>query len=158
MHPAIATRRLLASSACAVLLAASACRESTAPDSSAGTYVLREIEQATLPVTYYSAADGTYSVVADTIELDGTGGAYRTFLVQVTRSTYEPDAIYGGRYPMGYRLDGTRIEIGYFQPCPPNALCAANDTGHLIGGVLVLESTRTGQRRNWAYERITTPR
>lgn len=158
MRPFAMPRRLLASFACAAVLAASACREGTAPSAAAGTYVLREIAGVALPVTYYSAPDGTYAVVADTIELDGSGGAYRTFLVEVTRSIYHADTVYGARHPAQYRVDGTRIEIGSFQPCPDNAICAANDTGQLVGAILVLETTRTGQRRTWSYERIAAPR
>jgi hypothetical protein len=150
-------RPLLALSAFLVLLAGAACRDSTAPELgfSAGTYVLRGIADAALPVTYHAGTDGTYSVVADTIELDGTGKAHRTFLVQVAGSAYQADALLGGRYPQEYRIDGTRFEIGSFRPCPANAICAANDTGRFIAGRLTLDKNWAGQDRRWTYERIT---
>jgi hypothetical protein len=140
------------------LLATAACGDGTAPAPAAGTYVLRNIADAALPVTFYAGIDGTYSVVADTIELGGRGRADRVFLVRVVNSIYHGDTVYGGRYAQDYQLNGARFEIGSFTPCPPNANCAPNDTGYLLGGMLTLHSNRTGQLRRWTYERVAPAR
>lgn len=137
----------------AVLLALSSCQDATAPVAS-GIFVLRDIAGDTPPVTYYSGTDGTYSVLADTIELDGAGTAYRTLLIRRTASIYGADTVYGTRRPMEYRAEGTRIEIGSFRPCPINALCVANDTGRIEGVTMTLGTARTGQLRRWTFGRI----
>ena len=147
-------RSPLALAAMFVLFTLQACQDTTVPGGTAGTFALRDIASTALPVTYYSGTDGTYTVLADTIELDGAGNVNRTFLIRRTASIYGADTVYRNRGVQEYRLDGTRIEIGSFKPCPPDALCAANDTGRFYGGVMRLGSFRTGQLRRWSYDRI----
>jgi hypothetical protein len=93
-------------------------------------------------------------VLGDTIEFDGAGTAVRALRIRRAGSIHEVDTVYDLRRAMEYRLDGTRIEIGSFRPCPIDAICVANDTGRVDGAVLTLGSSLTGQPRTWRFERI----
>jgi hypothetical protein len=151
-------RRLPALAALLVLFVLPACREATAPSVPLGIFVLHDIAGTAPPVTYDWGLDGTLSVLGDTIELDGAGTAIRALRIRRTGSIYwQVDTVYDvytAQRPQQYRLDGTRIEIGSFQPCPINAFCVANDTGRLEGAVLTLGSFLGGQPRSWRYERV----
>ena len=53
-----------------------------------------------------------------------------------------------------YRRVGTRIEVGSFTACPPNALCVANDTGTISGAGIILTGYRYGSRSAVSLARV----
>jgi hypothetical protein len=94
-------------------------------------------------------------LLADTLELDGRGGARRAFGFRRVSAAPAADNVYRNAAAVEYRLGGSgRIEVGYFRPCPPNALCLANDTGSLAAGRLVLASNRTAGGQPVVFERV----
>lgn len=132
-----------------------ACDDPLSPDALRGTYVLERMGDAPLPLEYASGSDGTYTLLADTIGLDGRGEVTRRTVIHRTAGLYGPDTTFSMVRPAEYRVSGGRIEIGSFTPCPPNALCAANDLGHLTGTGFRLAMWVTGNHREGIYRKVS---
>ena len=96
----------------------------TAPAGLTTHYQLRAINGRQLP-TYLAPTPGsTATIVSSSLFLSTDGKA-----VMVER---RQDIVLGeGTYmnSFDYRIDGNQIEIGSFEPCPSNAICAANRIG-----------------------------
>lgn len=125
--------------ACALL--ASACSSSTSPSpgSEAGRYVATRINGHGAPTLVDSSTSEFAVLLADTLELDGHGGARRAISIHRVDPSLGIDTVYHTVRAMNYRLSGARFELGSFTPCPPNAVCMANDTGDLtVLGLLLV--------------------
>ena len=77
-------------------------------------------------------------LLADTLDLDGRGGARRAFAIRRAQPAIRMDTVYRITVVQQYRRSGTHLEVGSFRPCPVNALCIANDTGTIAAGGITL--------------------
>ena len=150
--------RSLACAAVLALTASASCHDGpTTPQPVLGIYVLRSISGAPVPFTYSAGPDGTYSVLADTVQLDASFDApvaRVTELVRVTGSPYGPDTTYRYTLTTAFSIDGGgRIEF-VSSGCSANADCAPPDTGRVVAGGLVLGSLRTGTWTTWRFTHI----
>ena len=82
------TYRTVAPATCAALLALAACRGTTAPENVAGSYTLRSIDGASLPVSLKPSSSWHTDVVAGTLELDDK--AAFTYSIQVREMADTP--------------------------------------------------------------------
>jgi hypothetical protein len=116
------------------LLFAVACNEADGPrvglppGAEAGTYVLRTVNGRGVPAITDSSATEFGVLEADTVTLDGRGGVMRGMSLR-RESTVYGTSVARQRFAESYRLNGAAIEIGFFSPCPPNALCIQNEMG-----------------------------
>ena len=113
------------------LLALASCNDPVGPDATLGMYVLHSVAGEPLPrVAWATEQDGTLTLLADTIWLDGRGGAKRRTVLHRTASQFVPEATYGDVRDLDYRVDGGRFEIGFFGPCMDTpSVCIANEVG-----------------------------
>lgn len=98
-----------------------------------GTYVLQRANHAPLPLLLSSSAYGRYELLAETLLFEPGGKVLRERSIRRTHSSVGRDTTYTHRNQQEYRLRGQRLEIGAFQPCPPNANCVGNDVGTVTG-------------------------
>ncbi len=110
-----------------------ACHDSTAPFALPAQFNLENINGRQLP-TYFSPTPGlTPTIVWASLTLDNTGKA--TMIEHRLEFDGTETTITN---TLDYRIKGNQIEIGSFEPCPPNANCAANFTGTISGEALSL--------------------
>ena len=114
-----------------VLALTIACHDTTGPQTVSAHFVLENINGRPLP-TYLSATPGpTATILSATLTLDKLGKAVMTELRQ---DVLQGEATYTSTFD--YRIHGNQIEIGSFEPCPINAICAGNIMGTIsIGGL-----------------------
>ena len=99
-----------------------------------GAYVLRTVGDSTLPFVSYDGGTYRYFEIADTIALDGRGGARE---VSVTRmeSTGQPgqNGVYAAT--RRYSMRGDTVEFVF--TCPPGASCVRQLAGYelVTGGM-----------------------
>jgi hypothetical protein len=128
---------VLAIASFAVVLACHDANGPQAPGAEAGVYVARALEGRSIPALIDSGPLGFAVLDADTVILDGLGGAVRATTSHHVSATYGASAAHF-RITLAYRLRGDSIEIGSFRPCPPNADCVGNERGVLRGPSLSL--------------------
>ncbi len=125
----------------ALVLAGCSPATAPAPGAEVGRYVATAVAGRPVPGVTDSSAREFGVLLADTLELDGRGGAQRAFAVRRIDRALGTDTVYRVRVAAAYRRSGaTRLEVGTFAACPPNALCVANDTGTVAGGRVTLVS------------------
>jgi hypothetical protein len=113
------------------LLAAACGLSGTEPTlgSEAGRYVATSLATAvggrSLPALTDSSAEEFGVLLADTLELDGRGGARRAFAIRRVSRTFGTDTVYRLVSSLAYRRAGTRVEVGWFTPCPHPTRCAS---------------------------------
>ena len=124
----------------AICLLAAACASSTEPSVGAetGRYVATTAGGRALPALLDTSAVDFGVLLADTLDLDGRGGGRRAFALRRASTALRMDTVYHVSVELQYRRVGTRIEVGSFTACPPNALCVANDTGTISGAGIIL--------------------
>jgi hypothetical protein len=132
-------------STAALLLAALGCsgdgRSPFGPSELLGaTYALTSVNGEPLPFTLWTEASGASATLVGESLVFGAGDRVerRRVLRQTSAqgvTTTEPMTI-----PQEYRRSGLAIEIGWFEPCPPNALCIGNDVGTLTSAGVRLTS------------------
>lgn len=150
----IMPRRLLSLLSCALL--ASACHSGTEPTlgSEAGMYVARSLGTEALPAITDSSSAEYGVLLADTLELDGHGGARRAFAFRRVSSATGTDEVYHPAFALSYRRSGARLEIGSFTPCPPNAQCVGNEIGELSDAGLLLVTNHYSADQSVSFERV----
>jgi hypothetical protein len=116
----------------AVLVAAlSACNSSGpgGPRQSvpAGTYVMTSVNGHAPAVTTDSSAHEWGQIIADTLIFVSDTKVQRHLVIRRVDTVYGSDNVYRPMVELEYRLDGERIEMGSFSPCPD--LCVRNDVG-----------------------------
>lgn len=99
-----------------------------------GTYVLRTVGDSTIPFVEYAQPGNQTTLVADTIALDGRGGARRvTVLSQEWTGT--PPTTYRTAYDVRYSMRRDTVEFVFV--CPPGASCVRQLAGYRLttGGI-----------------------
>ncbi|HEV2149228.1 MAG TPA: hypothetical protein VGR37_17635 [Longimicrobiaceae bacterium] len=132
--------RLAAALACGLVAACDGGPGAPVQPPLTGTYVLQTVNGRALPHTLSSDATERYLLLAETIAFDASGSAARERTIREVRSDARRNTTYTTLIEAEYRLAGTRIEVGWFRPCPPNANCIGNDVGQVGTHRLVLES------------------
>ena len=108
-----------------------------------GVYVLRTVGDSTVPFVSYDGGTYRYFEVADTITLDGRGGARE---VGVTRTQYTGQPALTSTYatPRRYSMRGDTVDFVF--TCPPGAACVLQLAGYelVTGGMatFALDPTR----------------
>lgn len=126
-----------------------ACRDTTAPERIFAGFVLQSVNGQPLPAVLFSDPTRTLTVVSSilTLTIDGRAFIGESYTQDsqgiVTHPTFTAT--------LDYRLHGDQIEIGSFTPCPPNALCAANATGTLLNGTLILNNPLPAPTKVYLY-------
>ena len=128
MRPAFQGASLLA------FVASIACHDPSGPVTVSALFVLESIGGREVPTSILRIQDPPELILWASLSLDKAGKALMT--------DARRDMIHGGDVTytntFDYRIDGDRIEIGSFQPCPINAICAANWLGTIDGSRLAL--------------------
>ena len=116
-----------------LLVSTIGCHDSTAPLALPAQFNLENINGRQLP-TYFSPTPGlTPTIVWASLTLDNAGKAVmieHRLAFDGTETTITNT--------LDYRIKGNQIEIGSFEPCAPNANCAANFIGTISGEALSL--------------------
>jgi hypothetical protein len=152
-----ALRRGLAAAlapALAALLVA-ACDDATDPAGSplAGqVFALTSVGGAGLPTVMNAYQGDTTFLVADTLRFRADGSVARGLWMR-TRGVHGTTAD-SSRWTSQYRVAGTRIEIGFFAPCPPTALCIANEVGTVLGDEMLLTVGTSPPPPDRRYRRV----
>jgi hypothetical protein len=125
-------------------------------DTLSGSFVLATVEGAPLPAELWSVADFAGVLHADHLDFRPDGTVTRNYRFMITRQGTDRVEDVEMTLELEYRRRGRSIEIGRFEPCPPNALCAPNDTGRIRNGRLELESSYWSQsdRPRFTYLRL----
>jgi hypothetical protein len=119
-----------------------------APGPEAGRYVATALRGRTLPAPTDSAAGGYGVLLADTLELDGRGGARRAYAERRVVPARGTDTVFTQRFTAAYRVVSGRLEVGRFGACDDVASdCYPNDFGTLVDGRLALDTFLYG--RQW---------
>jgi len=125
-----------------------ACHDSTGPVAVPAYFVLQGINGRQLP-TYFSA-QSNITILSASLGLDGTGKAKMTELRREVVQGIPTETLYTST--LDYRIHGDHIEIGSFEPCPINAICAANLVGTISNGVLSLTIVQISIDGSIVYE------
>jgi hypothetical protein len=115
-----------------------ACHESTSPPSLAsGVYVLESVNGQGVPAIVSASQIDTSFMLSATLTLDGAGHAIRS---EHWRYVYQPNQVEEGTFTANveYRLTGDNIAVGFFQPCPANAIYEGNKVGKITSTTLTL--------------------
>jgi hypothetical protein len=114
-----------------------ACHDATAPSNTINAqFILENVNGLPLPSILWASPQETTTVYWSTLYLNKQGQAV---LSEHRRNVYQgvaTEATYTNNYE--YRLNGDQIQIGYFQPCPANAVCFGFLTGTIDGSNLAL--------------------
>lgn len=135
-------RRHTALATC-VLLALAGCRraveEPRAP-AIVGSYALVSGNGVPVPLLLWrepSGASATLRFETLTFSADGRAERSRALLLVSAAGDTTREAT---TIAQAYRVDGARVVVGWFTPCPPNALCVGNDEGTWDASGVSLES------------------
>ena len=93
-----------------------------------------------LPATLWTQDDGASATLVGESLVFGAGDRLERQRVIRQRSAQGETTTEASTIPLAYRRAGPSIEIGWFEPCPPNALCIANDRGTLTTSEVRLTS------------------
>ncbi len=129
------------------LLALAACGRDLGPrGAEAGTYVLVSADGQSLPYTYYQDTQESLTLRADTLVLDGRGGARRA--THIERRAGGESLVQPYRGSLQYSVEGESILLGTGY-CNDTAVCAAPEPGTLRDGEIELDWgwLGTGPRR-----------
>ena len=113
-----------------------------------GTYALQAVNGTTrLPVTTWNADGEQFIMVADTLRFTANGTLERTQVVRVVLDTpwEKADRVTRRVLAQKYRIDGRDLSIGYFEPCPDNAMCIGPDEGTISTSAIWLTVQFPGQ-------------
>ncbi len=125
-----------------LLVACGSAATAPEPGPEAGRYVAIALRGRPLPAVADSTA-GTFGVVlADTLELDGRGGARRAYAERRVIPGLGTDTVIRSGQAVQYRLAGGRLEVGRFGPCKDTLDCLPNDAGALTGDRIALDTYR----------------
>lgn len=116
-----------------------------------GTYVLRTVGDSTVPFVEYEYGGSRTIEIADTISLDGRGGA-REVSVSRTESAGQPGLTSVFAAPRRYAMRGDTVAFVY--SCPPGAACVNPLVGYeLVPGGLATFPLQQGVPISF-FERI----
>ena len=124
-----------------------------------GTWVLRRVNGAPPPVVVQESADGSATLLADTLRFTTDTAHERGATRLVAHGPAgSHDSVYTNRLARAYRVVDGQVRIGE-PPCgEPRELilCALPDTGRVRGDTLVLATAFDGAVRR-AYVRVGAP-
>ena len=105
-------------------------------------------------VTTDSTAQEWGQIIADTLVFDSDTTLVRHIVFRRVNTVIGSDDTYRPIFQLHYRLDGERIEIGSFTPCPD--LCAPNDVGTYSpdDGAITLTTHWYGQAPRVTFARV----
>jgi hypothetical protein len=106
-----------------------------------GTFELTAVEGGPLPAEIWSDQRAAGALHADRLEFHPDGTVTRRYHFVITEHQSNEVEVIEATHAMEYRRRGRSVEIGRFDPCPPNAFCRPNDTGRIRSGRLELESS-----------------
>lgn len=112
----------------------------------AGVYVLQRADGVPLPFVLSSEAGERYELLAESLTFAPDGQVLRARTFRHSQVGTGRDTTYIREVEEAYLVRGRRLEIGRFQPCPPNANCLANDVGAASSRWIELRSPRYGPR------------
>jgi hypothetical protein len=107
-----------------------------------GSFELTAVEGGPLPAEMWSDQRAVGALHADWLEFRPDGTVTRRYHFVVTEHHSDDAEVIEATHEMEYRRRGRSVEIGRFDPCPPNAFCRPNDTGRIRSGRLELESSQ----------------
>ena len=113
-----------------------------------GTYALEAVNGRTrLPATTYRAEGEEFIMLADTLRLRADGTLERTQVVRVILDTpwEQSDKVVRHVYDQEYRIDRRALTVGFFDPCPDNAMCIGPDVGTISSSAISLVVQFPGQ-------------
>ena len=116
-----------------------ACKDVTPPSNLPAFryFVLQSVNQNPVPTTIVAGLADTLEVLSATVTLDSAGRAVTTHHFNEFYRGY-PAQEYNQVWQLSYRMKGDSIEIGNFNPCPPNADCMGSLHGNLIDSTLTI--------------------
>ncbi len=116
-----------------------------------GVFELIQVDGNGLPAEMWADSVARGVLEREEFEFHPDGTVIRTHRFVVTDLATNVDDVSEGVWEAEYRVQGRVIEIGRFQPCPPNAFCIPNDVGLVRNDRLDLQSGRWG--RTAVYQR-----
>ena len=111
-----------------------------------GYFVLAAVDEARPPVLVMSTEQANYFLVTDNLAFDGEGEVDRYRVIRQENTATGQVTVHSNSFTQDYRVRGDSVEIGTFEPCPPNALCVANERGAFTSARLQLNSVAWGGR------------
>jgi len=154
----LSTRTIRYFAGLVVLFAASASCDLVAPrdDVARGTFALVVPAGPDPAITAWTDGDERLQILADTLRFEGSSMVQRALAFRRVRLSLGTVELHHLNFEMEYRLRGMTLEMGSFQPCPPNASCVANDVGtyDAATGTINLTTYRFGARAQVVFARI----
>ena len=123
----------------------------TGTSSVKGLYYLERVNNTALPVVFYASESARYQLLGENLYFDGKGVVTRSQRVTYENLKTGEMRTSDASVTAEYRVKGDSIAIGYFTPCPANALCISNDAGVVADGVLLVRSARYGGPKDLSY-------
>ena len=122
MHP---TTRELALTVATVTLLCAGCSDATSPGfwMLHGSYALRTVASAPLPVLQWEDSYARHYIVADTLVFDGRHTVDHITVTRTDSITNAYSQLDRQRYASDYRVRGDTVDFIF--RCPPNAMCIA---------------------------------
>ncbi len=109
-----------------------------------GAFELVRMDGRGLPVELWGDSLETGVLQREELEFHPAGRVDRSYRLTITPLAGGEAHVSDITYESEYRIQGRRVEIGRFEPCPPNAWCIPNDVGELRAGHLEIHSGRWG--------------
>jgi hypothetical protein len=105
-----------------------------------GTYQLVRAEGASLPFTIWDTGAEDVTLLDERLIFQSDGTVERRTLRRFREGVPVQEREEWVVMEQEYRLEGRTITVGWFNPCPPNALCIANDSGRASRERVILSS------------------
>jgi len=119
-----------------------------------GSFELTAVEGGPLPAEMWSDPRAVGTLHSDRLEFRPDGTVTRRYRFVITDHQSDEAEVIEATHELEYRRRGRRVEIGRFDPCPPNVFCRPNDTGRIRNGRLELESSQWSLRNRSALTYI----
>jgi len=130
-----------------LLLLVVGCNTSDAlsPSSLPLDYNLTQTNSNALPLVFWVDGPITYSLIGESLTLGEGGHGTRTQTTTSANTATNHVTTKTISFGFDYRVNGGKIELGSFRACPPDAICAANDTGTIDGDGITLTANSYGR-------------
>lgn len=107
-----------------------------------GTFDLVRVDGRELPAELWEDSGQSGVLHHEELEFLPAGRVVRSYRFVLTYLPTGEEVVSDVTFESEYRIRGSTVEIGRFEPCPPNALCLPNDVGMVRNGRLELQSWR----------------
>lgn len=105
-----------------------------------GTYQLVRAEGAPLPFTLWDTGAEDATLLNERLTFRSDGTVERRTLRRFREGNPVQQREEWVVMEQEYRLEGRTITVGWFTPCPPNAMCLGNDSGRASRDRVILSS------------------